>query len=152
MSPPKIWYDIQSGVHLILRLRRLHHPTRFKVPPVTVQKCPLCRQKIPHGHQATYSMEHSPHSHISQNLKNLTVWFKDYEAMGNYKEPGRGSETRTFRNIYQVGRRGERVQWEQCWVKTSSANYSHCPCPDLCVHPAVGNGPPSFLLGLCGCG
>ena len=50
-------------------------------------------------------MEHSPHPHISQNLKNLTVWFKDYEAMGNYKEPGRGSETRTFRNIYQVGRK-----------------------------------------------
>lgn len=28
--------------------------------------------------------------------------------MGNYTEPGRGSETRTFRNIYQVGKEEER--------------------------------------------
>ena len=148
--PPKIWYDIQSGVHLILHLRRLNHPTWFKEPTVTVQKCPLCRQKIPRGHQATYSMERSLHPHTSQNLKNLTVWFKDYEVMGNCKEPRRGRETRTFRNIYQVGRREERVQWEQCWVKTSSDNYSHCSCPGLCFHPTVGNRSPFLSLGLCG--
>lgn len=47
-------------------------------------------------------------------------------------KPGRGSEHRTFRNIYSVGA-DERVQWEWCWVKTRMTAVIVSLCPGSCI-------------------